>query len=152
MKKLVNIIKKGVTYQLGAVSTEEVSQIKSDIQDLKDQVAAIDTTIYRFVETLPTANIEADKIYVVVNSKSTDQENTYIEYSYINNKWEKIGEFKANTDLSDYYTKSDVDEALSNSDKTWFGKQADYDALTSKDNTVAYYVYEEVTEDNQEQS
>ncbi len=35
-------------------------------------------------------------------------QNTYIEYMYVNNAWEKVGEYKAEIDLSDYAKTADV--------------------------------------------
>lgn len=58
------------------------------------------------VATLPTENIDENTIYLVI--KETQEEgDIYDEYMYINNKWELIG--NTNTDLSDYYTKSEID-------------------------------------------
>jgi hypothetical protein len=51
---------------------------------------------------LPTEDIKEGKIYCIRDTSSTAQDNNYIEYTYINNKWEKVGEFKAEPDLSDY--------------------------------------------------
>lgn len=66
------------------------------------------------VESLPTENIDENTIYLVPN---TEQEtgNVYDEYMYINNTWEHIGSTK--TDLSDYYTKEEVDEKIDGSSK-----------------------------------
>lgn len=63
--------------------------------------------------SLPTENIDENKIYVI-NSNSTGEENIYSEYIYVNNNWEKIGEFKSDVDLSNYCTK---DELVTNSIK-----------------------------------
>lgn len=67
-----------------------------------DQLGNIDTDLFVVVSKLPTEDIKEGKIYCIKNTSSTAQDNGYIEYAYINNKWEKIGEFKAEPDLSNY--------------------------------------------------
>lgn len=54
------------------------------------------------VSELPTEDIKEGKIYCIRDTSSTAQDNNYIEYAYINNKWEKVGEFQAEPDLSGY--------------------------------------------------
>lgn len=57
------------------------------------------------VQTLPTSGISATTIYLV--PKSTSQtNNAYDEYLYVNNKWEKIGD--TTIDLSNYALKSEI--------------------------------------------
>ena len=51
---------------------------------------------------MPTEDINEGKIYCIRDTSSTAQDNNYIEYAYINNKWEKVGEFQAEPDLSGY--------------------------------------------------
>ena len=67
-----------------------------------DQLANIDTDLFIVVSELPTEDIKESKIYCIKDTSSTAQDNGYIEYAYINNKWEKIGEFQAKPDLSGY--------------------------------------------------
>lgn len=67
-----------------------------------DQLANISTDLFVVVSELPTEDINEGKIYCIRDTSSTAQDNGYIEYAYINNKWEKIGQFKAKPDLSDY--------------------------------------------------
>lgn len=66
------------------------------------QLGNVDVDIFMIVNELPTENIKNNKIYCVKYTGSTDENNTYIEYSYINGAWEKVGEFKADPDLSQY--------------------------------------------------
>ena len=66
------------------------------------QLGNVDVDIFMIVNELPTENIKNNKIYCVKDTESTDENNTYIEYAYINNAWEKVGEFKADPDLSGY--------------------------------------------------
>lgn len=67
-----------------------------------DQLSNIDTDLFIVTSELPTENIKEGKIYCIKDTSSTAQDNGYIEYAYINNKWEKIGQFQAKPDLSDY--------------------------------------------------
>lgn len=72
---------------------------------------SIDLTLYRIVASLPTTDIDNTKIYLVVNTES-EPNNEYIEYIYVNNKWEELGKYKAEVDLSPYYTKTEIDAKL----------------------------------------
>ena len=67
-----------------------------------DQLANISTDLFMVVSELPTEDIKEGKIYCIKDTSSTAQDNGYIEYAYINNKWEKVGEFQAEPDLSGY--------------------------------------------------
>lgn len=67
-----------------------------------DQLANINTDLFIVVSELPTEDIKEGKIYCIKDTSSTAQDNGYIEYAYINNKWEKVGEFQAEPDLSGY--------------------------------------------------
>ena len=82
------------------------------IAGLKTQVDGLDLTLYVIVDSLPVSDIKTNKIYLVRNASGADN-NIYTEYAYVNNAWEKIGEYKANVDLSNYYTKSQTDNLLS---------------------------------------
>ena len=74
-------------------------------------ISSIDTSLFRVVTTLPDSDIDEDKIYLI-QSETSGANNVYIEYAYVNNDWEKLGEYKADVDLSAYAFKADV-EALS---------------------------------------
>lgn len=67
-----------------------------------NQLANISTDLFIIVSELPTEDIKEGKIYCIKDTSSTAQDNGYIEYAYINNKWEKVGEFQAEPDLSGY--------------------------------------------------
>lgn len=74
-----------------------------------NQLANIDTDLFVVVSELPTEDIKEGKIYCIRDTSSTAQDNNYIEYAYINNKWEKVGEFQAKPDLSNYAKLSGAD-------------------------------------------
>lgn len=65
----------------------------------------IDTQIALVVDQLPTTDIKTNKIYLV-RKNETGEDNAYIEYVYINNSWEKFGEYTPSIDLSEYSLKS----------------------------------------------
>lgn len=53
---------------------------------------------------------ESGKLYLVPDSTST--ENSYLEFIYVNNKWELIGSTQTTVDLSQYAKKDEVDELV----------------------------------------
>lgn len=64
------------------------------------------TDLFEVVTELPTENISTSKLYCVLSSV-VGEENKYTEYAYIKQTdgqfaWEKMGEFKAEPDLSSY--------------------------------------------------
>lgn len=69
-------------------------------------ISGLDITDREIVQQLPTQNISTSTIYMVPKTTPGSQ-NTYTEYMYINNTWEKIGDTEI--DLSDYATKDYVD-------------------------------------------
>lgn len=90
-----------------------------------------DHSLTKVVTVLPSApaNGDENKIHILSNSGSTDAANVYTEYLYINSAWEKIGEFKADVDLSNYVTK-ETGKGLSTNDYT----TADKDKLAGLSN------------------
>ena len=63
------------------------------------------------VDQLPTVDISTHTLYLVPSEKTEDN-NTRDEYIYTDNSWEMIGTTKV--DLSNYYTKPEVDEKIDN--------------------------------------
>lgn len=87
------------------------------------------TEIFLIVDSLPTTGIK-NKIYCVKDTSTGDTEqNNYIEYFYntTTSKWEKIGEFKADPDLSGY---AKLSGAVFNGTVT-FTKDASFNARTN---------------------
>jgi hypothetical protein len=60
--------------------------------------------LYQVVKTLPDKG-KHNTIYLV-SSKNTEENNILTEYIWINNDWEKLGEFKTDIDLTSYLTKT----------------------------------------------
>lgn len=98
----------------------------------------IDLSLYKVVNSLPADDVDENKIYLVASSESIpDGElNVYIEYIYVNNKWEKLGEFKTAVDLTPYATKEYVDGTFVTSSEYNTFKTNTADAISSAKNTA----------------
>ena len=76
----------------------------------KSEVDALIATIPRFkvevVVSLPTHDISTTTLYLVP-SQDPETRNVYDEFIYVNNTWEQVG--STAVDMSNYYTKSEVD-------------------------------------------
>ena len=105
------IIKKGTLGTINGKSIENGNNI------------TIDLTLFKVVDSLPVSDIDANKIYLLPNPAGADN-NTYIEYMYINGRWEVVGEYKAEMSLDNYYTKEEADGKFLT--KTEAGNLADY--------------------------
>lgn len=105
------IIKKGTLGTINGKSIEDGNNI------------TIDLTLFKVVDSLPVSDIDANKIYLLPNPAGADN-NTYIEYMYINGRWEVVGEYKAEMSLDNYYTKTQADEKFLT--KAEAGNLADY--------------------------
>ena len=82
---------------------------KKELQELKDMVSAIPKFSIEVVSELPKEGISTSTIYLVTN-KDPQDENLYKEYIYIEDKgWELLGTQTSNINLSNYYTKEEVD-------------------------------------------
>lgn len=81
---------------------EAVAQSKLYTDEKISQILSFEIEI---VETLPQ-DPNTHTIYLVPKTMA-DPTNGYYEYIYVNNRWEVIGE--TTIDLSDYYTKEEVD-------------------------------------------
>lgn len=69
----------------------------------------LDHTIFKVVDSLPEAPAQGDenKIHGVLSSAS-EEGNIYAEYLWVNGAWEKLGEFKAQIDLTPYLKAEDA--------------------------------------------
>lgn len=76
-----------------------------------EQLSNIDTTLFLIVRELPTTDIKTNKIYLVPNQDGQGN-NVYIEYLYVENVWEKLGEFKAKVDLSEYVKSNEIYQCI----------------------------------------
>lgn len=112
LERLVGYIKAAISGKADASELKDVKKQVENKADLVDgkvplaQLGNIDTQVMLVVDKLPNTDIKANKIYLVKNTDSTEDQNVYTEYVYVNWKWEKLGEFKAEVDLSGYAEKS----------------------------------------------
>ena len=60
----------------------------------------LDTSLYSIVTELPETGLP-NKIYLLPSTK-TEEGNIYTEHCYVDNKWEELGKYKADVDLSPY--------------------------------------------------
>ena len=74
-------------------------------------IGAIVTLNILVVQTLPTQDISTTTIYLVPK-QTPETQDIYDEYIYVNNAWEHIG--TTQIDLSNYYTKTQVNTLLAN--------------------------------------
>ena len=77
----------------------------------------LDTTIFKVVESLPTAPAasDANKIFLVRDSSSKASGNVYIEYLFINNAWEELGRQQVEIDMEPYLKKNELTATVSSS-------------------------------------
>lgn len=162
MKKITKLVKEGATYVVGAVTTEEIAQIKSDIQTVSGIATANTSSIsglrtdvntlsgkvqtleshnlFKVVAELPTEDIDTNLVYLLPDSEGQD-DNVYIEYIYVNGTFEQIGKYKANVDLTGYAKEDWVNTQISNDDKTVYLTESEYNALSEKNPKVNYFIY-----------
>ena len=97
------------------------------------------------VQELPATG-EAHTLYFVPSADPKTQ-NIYDEYLYANNAWEQVG--STAVDMSDYYTKTQVDNLLVNKAEIVEITQAEYDALSTeeKNNGKIYSITDAVVAD-----
>lgn len=114
--------------KLSSAATATTQQIEQAVSGKQDTLTAgegiditnnvisvdIDTTLYVVVQTLPAqpAAGNENKIHLVPLA-SGETQNMYAEYLWKGDAWEKLGEKQIDTDLSNYYNKTEVDNLLS---------------------------------------
>ena len=87
--------------------TKTDTYTKTEVNNLIGSISSLDIEV---VQTLPSSDISTSTIYLLPKS-SSEQQNIYDEYIYVNNSWELIG--STAIDLSNYYTSTQVDNLLS---------------------------------------
>ena len=122
------------------ISTETVWSSSKIVSELAN--AGFDVQV---VQELPATG-EAHTLYFVP-SKDPKTQNIYDEYLYANNAWEQVG--STAVDMSDYYTKTQVDNLLVNKAEIVEITQAEYDALSveEKNNGKIYSITDAVVAD-----
>lgn len=116
------------------------SILKAD-GDISDITIDVSLFVIPANNTLPATG-DPNKIYLIQQAPpagtfpGSNTGNIYTEYLYVNNAWEKIGEYKADVNLSGYLTKTDAEtkyvKRLYNSPATYVLNSSAY--LQSTDN------------------
>lgn len=137
-----------------AGSTGEVDQEIQDLQRNKqDKLTAgagitittgnviscsIDTNIFKPVAELPEqpASGDENKIFLVPAS-TTGASNTYDEYIWVNNDWEKVGSAQVEVDLSAYWTSAQTQQAITAATQNFVTSGDVEDAITAATNDMA---------------
>ena len=85
---------------------KEIASKKYVDESIATAIGSISSFSLLPVDVLPTENIQTNVIYAVP-SDDPKEKDVRIEYVYINDDWEAIGSTKI--DLSNYYTKAEID-------------------------------------------
>ncbi len=86
--------------------TKTETYTKTEVNNLVDTIPKFNIQV---VDVLPTEDISSTTIYLV--PKQFADEDIYDEYIYVADAWELLG--SQTIDLSDYYTKEEVDDLIS---------------------------------------
>ena len=116
-----------VDNKLSSAATATTAEIAQAVSGKQDTLTAgtgiditnnvisctVDTGLYVVVQTLPAepATGNENKIHLVPLA-SGETQNMYAEYIWKGDAWEKLGEKQIETDLSNYYNKTQVDSLL----------------------------------------
>ena len=119
------LLAKDVVKLANGTNSEDVDKLKTSIASINEQMAKITndistlnskfTGLFEVVTELPNINdAQLGKIYCIKDTSSSEDDNKYIEWVKIMTtddtyKFEKIGEFKAEPDLSGYAKLSGAD-------------------------------------------
>lgn len=112
------LLAKDIVKLANGTNSEDVDKLKTSIASINEQMAKITndistlnskfTGLFEVVEVLPDINdAQLGKIYCIKDTSSRENDNKYIEWVKVktaNNSYEfeKIGEFNAEPDLSNY--------------------------------------------------
>lgn len=108
-ERVVIKIDEAKPYQAGVMSASDWIKLQSlknyqagnGIDITGDTISCtLDTSLYSIVTELPETGLP-NKIYLLPSTK-TEEGNIYTEYGYVDNKWEEIGKYKSDVDLSPY--------------------------------------------------
>ena len=105
----INVITRAVN-NLTNYYLKSETYTKTEVDDLISAMASLTLEI---VQTLPVSDISTTTIYLVPVQGQT---NVYMQYAYINNDWAQLG--TTQVDLTNYYTKTQVDTLLAGKEDT----------------------------------
>ena len=137
--KDIVVSSEGKVVDLGSLQKTIVPGKGLSLDDDGNLSITYDHTIFKIVDSLPAAPALGDenKVHFVLSDKSEDG-NIYSEYLWIGDMWEKMGEFKADIDLSPYLKKEEASSTyLSKADaESTYTKQTDAEAVYAKKTEV----------------
>ena len=144
------------------ITSEDLEQRLQDYytaDEVDDRLSNIDT--FEIVQELPVTG-KTNKIYVTPTTGETEQGNVFTEWAFIESRWEEIGKFHPEVDLSGYALKSEVqavhDKLIEDEETTAAAlteiktemaeaglkkvtlTQAQYDAIAIKDDKTIYII------------
>lgn len=100
--------------------------------EIDNKISTIPKYKHIVVDQLPTTNISTEAVYLVPSTSDTDD--MYREYIYINGKWELIGIQK--TDLSNFYNKTEIDSKIENTESKITGVENQIGDISSILDTI----------------
>ena len=108
LRKCLNGDNEGIKNAIKKLNDADI-ELNTKLSELANKVNNLKTDVFAVVNSLPTENIE-NKIYCVKDTTDGGTNNKFIEYIYIETtkSWEKVGEFKAEPDLSGYAKLTDI--------------------------------------------
>lgn len=95
-------------YRTIALHDDVISRDNSLRVEFNNKLSAVPKFDIVVVDELPTENISDTTVYLVRNTET--EGNLYTEYIYVNEAWECLGGQSVDIDLSNYYTKPQIDE------------------------------------------
>ena len=103
----------GNNVELGSITNNfyDKNEIDEIVSGINDTIENNKIDLFEVVTELPESG-ENNKVYLLPNN--TDGDNSFTEYIYVNEKWEKVGEIQSTVELDDYYNKSTVDDLIKN--------------------------------------
>lgn len=112
---------------------EKVAMLDSNGNVPLSMLGNVDTELFVVLTELPssTSGYANNKIYLVPTSVS-ETGNVYGEYIVVKDAWEKLGEFKADVDLSGYLTLDEAETRYANRTETFAAIQKKVDKVDGK--------------------
>ena len=137
--KDIVISSEGKVVDLGSLQKTIIPGKGLSLDDDGNLNITYDHTVFKIVDSLPAAPALGDenKVHFVLSDQS-EEGNIYSEYLWIGDMWEKMGEFKADIDLSPYLKKEEASTTyLSKTDaESTYTKQTDAEAVYAKKTDV----------------
>lgn len=116
-----------------AVNVDYVDNIKQELNSRIDILSSSGLT-REIVTELPSVDQANEHVIYMIKASLEDENNIYEEYMIINGQWELIG--SSAVDLSGYYTKDEIDTAVSSKADVGHNHDSVYDTKGSANNAL----------------